>query len=80
MVVAPGTHHERIDFKGKAIEVRSMADQFWNTTISGDGLGTVVRFGSGEGRAQFCAASPCATEWAPSVAAWPLLTRRRRSS
>ncbi|MFP5316689.1 MAG: right-handed parallel beta-helix repeat-containing protein [Acidimicrobiia bacterium] len=51
VVVAPGTYHERIDFKGKAIEVKSSSGQFFNTTISGDNGGPVVTFDEGEGRA-----------------------------
>ena len=35
VVVAPGTYHERIDFKGKAIEVRSSGGPA-STTIDGD--------------------------------------------
>ncbi|MEA2685295.1 MAG: serine protease [Actinomycetota bacterium] len=49
VVVAPGTYHERIDFKGKAIEVRSSAGPS-TTTIDGDGGGHVVRFRTGEAR------------------------------
>jgi hypothetical protein len=49
VVVAPGTYHERIDFKGKAIEVRSSGGPA-ATTIHGDDVGHVVRFRSGEGR------------------------------
>ncbi len=49
VVVAPGTFHERIDFKGKAIEVRSSAGPS-STTIDGDELSEVVRFHTGEGR------------------------------
>ena len=49
VVVAPGTYHEHIDFKGKAIEVRSSAGPAL-TTIDGDDLSEVVRFHNGEGR------------------------------
>jgi hypothetical protein len=50
VVVAPGVYHERIDFKGKAIEVRSAGGPAV-TTIHGDDVSNVVRFHSGEGRA-----------------------------
>jgi hypothetical protein len=49
VVVAPGTYHEHIDFKGKAIEVRSSGGPS-STTIDGDTTSHVVRFHSGEGR------------------------------
>jgi hypothetical protein len=50
VVVAPGTYHEHVDFKGKAIEVRSSGGPS-STTIDGDNTSHVVRFHSGEGRA-----------------------------
>ena len=50
VVVAPGAYHEHIDFKGKAIEVKSSAGPSV-TTIDGDGTGIVVRFKTGETRA-----------------------------
>jgi photosystem II stability/assembly factor-like uncharacterized protein len=48
--VAPGTYHEVLNFRGKAITVVSDAgpDQ---TIIDGDGAGSVVSFRSGETRA-----------------------------
>jgi hypothetical protein len=49
VVVASGIFHERIDFKGKAIEVRSSGGPL-STTIDGDDLGEVVRFHTDEGR------------------------------
>ena len=50
VLVAPGTYHERLDFRGKAITVISDAgpDQ---TIIDGGGAGSVVSFRSGETRA-----------------------------
>ena len=50
VVVAPGTYHERIDFKGKAIEVKSSAGPA-TTIIDGGGLPNVVKFRTGETRA-----------------------------
>ena len=50
VVVAPGTYFERIDFKGKAIEVRSSAGPA-TTIIDGGGVATVVIFHTGETRA-----------------------------
>jgi len=50
VVVAPGIYHERIDFKGKAIEVRSAAGPA-STIIDGDGGGIVVVFHTAETRA-----------------------------
>ena len=50
VVVAPGTYFEHIDFKGKAIEVRS-SDGPQRTTIDGGGTSHVVVFHSGESRA-----------------------------
>lgn len=47
VLVAPGTYFENINFKGKAIVVRS-ADGWTQTTIDGMGQGSVVRFESGE--------------------------------
>ena len=49
VVVAPGTYFEHIDFKGKAIEVRS-ASGAQQTIIDGGGTGHVVLFNSDEGR------------------------------
>ena len=49
VVVAPGNYHELIDFKGKAIEVRSSAGPA-TTTIDGGGQPHVVTFHSGEAR------------------------------
>jgi hypothetical protein len=51
VLVSPGTYHERIDFQGKAIEVRSATDAPWGTVLDGDGAGSVVTFDGGEGRA-----------------------------
>ena len=50
VAVAPGTYHEHIDFKGKAIEVTAYAGPA-TTIIDGDGTSHVVVFKSGEGRA-----------------------------
>ncbi|MEM7203862.1 MAG: right-handed parallel beta-helix repeat-containing protein [Planctomycetota bacterium] len=50
VVVDPGTYRERIDFRGKAITVRSSAGPS-ATIIDGDGMGIVVTFENGEGRA-----------------------------
>ena len=50
VVVAPGTYVERIDFKGKAIEVRSSAGPA-TTIIDGGGVAKVVSFTTGETRA-----------------------------
>jgi hypothetical protein len=50
VVVAPGTYHERIDFKGKAIEVKSSAGPA-TTIIDGDAAGIAVTFFIGETRA-----------------------------
>ena len=50
VVVAPGTYHERIDFKGKAIEVKSSAGPA-TTIIDGDAAGIAVAFFTGETRA-----------------------------
>lgn len=49
VLVAPGTYPETIDFKGKAITVRSSAGRAL-TTIDGQKRGPVVRFVSGEAR------------------------------
>ena len=49
VLVAPGQYHERIDFKGKAIEVKA-SGAFWNTTIYGGAGGPVVTFATNEGR------------------------------
>jgi hypothetical protein len=49
VVVAPGTYFERIDFKGKAIEVRSSAGPA-TTIIDGGGRAHVVSFTTGEAR------------------------------
>lgn len=51
VLVAPGTYHERIDFKGKAITVTSGATSYKQaagTIISAESVGTVVSFQSGE--------------------------------
>ena len=50
VVVAPGTYHELIDFKGKAIELRSSAGPA-TTIIDGGGQPHVVSFHSAETRA-----------------------------
>jgi hypothetical protein len=47
--VAAGTYNERIDFKGKAITVRSAAGPA-TTFIDGQQLGPVVQFHTGEGQ------------------------------
>ena len=49
VLVAPGTYVEHIDFKGKAIEVRSSAGPR-STVIGGGGTSVVVVFKSGETR------------------------------
>ncbi len=49
VLVAPGTYRERIDFLGKAIEVRSL-DGPGATTIDAQSQGRVVTFRNGEGR------------------------------
>jgi parallel beta-helix repeat protein len=53
VVVQPGTYHELIDFKGKAITVRSTDPLdpavVAATIIDGQDLGTVVKFQSSEG-------------------------------
>ncbi|MBL8840425.1 MAG: IPT/TIG domain-containing protein [Planctomycetes bacterium] len=49
VLVAPGTYVENIDFKGKAIKVRS-SDGASLTTIDGGQRDSVVIFQSGEGR------------------------------
>ena len=49
VVVAPGTYFEHIDFKGKAIEVRSSAGPE-TTIIDGGGTPNVVTFKTGEAR------------------------------
>jgi hypothetical protein len=49
VAVAPGTYAERIDFKGKAIEVRSVAGPA-TTIINGGRLPNVVTFKTGETR------------------------------
>lgn len=49
VVVSPGTYAENIDFKGKAITVRSASGPAV-TTIDGGGHDSVVRFHSGEKR------------------------------
>jgi predicted outer membrane repeat protein len=52
VVVAPGDYTDNLDFKGKAITVRSTdptdPDVVWYTTIDGDLSGPVVTFQSGE--------------------------------
>ena len=50
VVVAPGTYHERIDFKGKAIEVKSSAGPA-TTIIDGDATGITAVFHTAETRA-----------------------------
>lgn len=50
ITVAPGVYVERLDFHGKAVEVRSSGGPFV-TTIRGDGTGPVVVFQNGETRA-----------------------------
>ena len=50
VLVAPGTYHERIDFRGKAIVVTSEAGA-GSTIIDAGGAGSVVTFSSGEPRA-----------------------------
>jgi hypothetical protein len=50
VIVAPGTYHERVDFKGKAIEVKSSAGPA-TTTIDGDATGITVVFHTQETRA-----------------------------
>ena len=50
VMVAPGVYRERLDFNGRAVEVRSAAGPE-TTIIDGDGLSTVVVFESGETRA-----------------------------
>jgi hypothetical protein len=47
VLVAAGTYHERIDFKGKDIKLWSEAGPE-TTIIDGDAIGSVVRFKSGE--------------------------------
>jgi len=49
VVVAPGTYSEHIDFKGKAIEVKSSAGAA-TTIIDGGGTSIAVAFRTGEGR------------------------------
>ncbi len=49
VVVGPGRYHEHIDFKGKAIEVRSSVGPA-RTVIDGDGSAVVAVFRSGETR------------------------------
>jgi hypothetical protein len=49
VLVAPGTYHEHIDFKGKAITVTSESGP-QNTTIDADNTHPVASFTSGEGR------------------------------
>jgi len=48
IVVGPGTYGERIDFRGRAVTVRSAAGPR-ATVIDGEGAGSVVTFRSGEG-------------------------------
>lgn len=50
VLVAPGTYVENINFKGKAIEVKSSAGPA-TTTIDGDGAGIVATFKANETRA-----------------------------
>jgi hypothetical protein len=49
VLVAPGTYREAIDFKGKAVEVRSSAGPA-TTVIDGHGPRPVVTFSNNEGR------------------------------
>lgn len=53
VVVAPGTYHERLNFGGKAITVRSTDPSDWavvaSTIIDADAGGSCVRFDHGEG-------------------------------
>src|SRR5262245_6154975 len=50
VLVAPGTYHEHIDFKGKAITVTSESGRPEDTIIDGGDAYPVVSFISGEGR------------------------------
>jgi hypothetical protein len=50
VLVAPGTYHERIDFKGKAIEVKSSGGPA-TTIIDGDATGITAVFHNAETRA-----------------------------
>ena len=49
VLVAPGTYFENINFKGKAITVKSTSGP-GVTTIDGGNSGTVVTFNTGEGQ------------------------------
>ncbi|MGH9263749.1 MAG: PQQ-binding-like beta-propeller repeat protein, partial [Acidimicrobiales bacterium] len=49
VLVAPGTYHERLDFHGRAVEVRS-SDGPEATVVDGDRVSTVVMFRSDESR------------------------------
>jgi len=50
VLVLPGAYPEAIDFIGKAIVVKSR-DGAATTSITGDGVNSVVTFDNGEGRA-----------------------------
>jgi parallel beta-helix repeat protein len=50
VLVAPGTYFEHINFRGKAITVRSESGQPKDTIIDGGSANPVVSFISGEGR------------------------------
>ncbi len=53
IIIEPGIYYENIDFKGKAITLKSIdpgnAEIVKNTVIDGGGLGSTVVFQSGEG-------------------------------
>ena len=53
IIIEPGIYYENIDFKGKAITLKSIdpgnAEIVKNTIINGGGLGSTVVFQSGEG-------------------------------
>ncbi len=48
IVVCPGTYGENLDFRGKALHLRS-AEGPWRTVVDGGGRAPVVTFSSGEG-------------------------------
>jgi hypothetical protein len=50
VLVAPGTYHENINFRGKAITVKSESGRPEDTIIDGGSANPVVSFISGEGR------------------------------
>ena len=66
VVVAPGTYHEHIDFKGKAIEVKSAAGPA-STVIDGGGTSVVVVFKSAETRASVLRGFTITHGFLPSV-------------